>query len=106
MMPSFDSTDINETIHGRLRLGVMAYLVAASPASFTELAKILEATNGNLSVHLRKLEEAEYIVIEKSFSDRRPLTQVHLTEKGRTAWAQYLDSLRPLFPAPPTANPD
>ena len=61
------------------------------------MAQVLEATNGNLSVHLRKLEEAGYVRIEKGFEERRPITHVHLTEKGRTAWSTYLDALKPLF---------
>ena len=97
MMPGFDATGIDETIHGRLRLGVMAYLASASPANFTELARVLEATNGNLSVHLRKLEEAGYIRIDKSQEGRRPVTTVTLTETGRAAWDIYLNSLKPLF---------
>lgn len=96
-MAGFDASGIDETIHGRLRLGVMAYLASASPASFTELAAVLEATNGNLSVHLRKLEEAGYIKVEKGFEGRKPSTTISLTETGRSAWEIYLDSLKPLF---------
>ncbi|MEM9234380.1 MAG: transcriptional regulator [Pseudomonadota bacterium] len=96
-MAGFDASGIDETIHGRLRLGIMAYLGSVSPAGFTELAQVLEATNGNLSVHLRKLEEAGYVRIEKGFEERRPITHVHLTEKGRMAWSTYLDALKPLF---------
>lgn len=96
-MPGFDAGDLDETIHGRLRLGVMAYLVAASPATFPEIARALEATNGNLSVHLRKLEEAGYVLIEKTFEGRRPMTTVSITAEGRAAWATYLEALRPLF---------
>lgn len=96
-MAGFDAGNIDETIHGRLRLGIMAYLGSVSPVSFTELANILEATNGNLSVHLRKLEEAGYIRIEKGFEARRPVTHVHITDAGRAAWAHYLDAMKPLF---------
>ncbi|WOI53161.1 transcriptional regulator [Parvularcula sp. LCG005] len=97
-MAGFDAGNVDETIHGRLRLGIMAYLTSVSPAPFTELAHVLEATNGNLSVHLRKLEEAGYVTTEKGFESRRPLTLVHLTDKGREAWASYLEALKPLFP--------
>ena len=96
-MAGFDAGNIGETIHGRIRLGIMAYLGSVSPAGFTELANVLEATNGNLSVHLRKLEEAGYVSIEKGFEHRRPVTHVHLTEKGREAWSVYLDAIKPLF---------
>ena len=98
MMAGFDAGNVDETIHGRLRLGVMAYLSSASPVPFTELAQVLEATNGNLSVHLRKLEEAGYVAIDKGFEGRRPLTLVRLTDAGRDAWVKYLDALKPLFP--------
>ena len=98
-MAGFDAGGIDETIHGRLRLGVMAYLASVSPANFTELAEVLEATNGNLSVHLRKLEEAGYVEIHKAFEGRRPATTVVLTDKGRAAWDVYLAQLKPLFGA-------
>lgn len=96
-MPGFDAGHLDETIHGRLRLGVMAYLATASPSSFTELATALEATNGNLLVHLRKLEEAGYVHLDKVGGDGRPSTRVVLTEEGRAAWSRYLDALKPLF---------
>jgi len=63
----FDINRIDEVIHGRLRLGIMTYLVDAEVADFNELKAALQATQGNLSVHLRKLEEAGYIAIDKSF---------------------------------------
>ncbi|WP_031554705.1 winged helix-turn-helix domain-containing protein [Parvularcula oceani] len=97
-MSEFDAKGIDEVIHGRLRLGVMAHLTQASPAPFTELAQSLGATNGNLSVHLSKLEQAGYVTIDKGFSGKRPLTRVSLTEAGREAWDRYLDTLRTLFP--------
>lgn len=96
-MAGFDAGHIDETIHGRLRLGVMAYLSSVSPAAFTELATALEATNGNLSVHLRKLEEAGYVRTERATGKGRPVTRIFLTGEGRAAWAHYLDALRPLF---------
>lgn len=95
-MPPFDVGKLDDVIHGRLRLGVMAYLADAEVAEFTELKTVLEATQGNLSGHLRKLEEAEYVTIEKSFSDRKPLTRVRLTAKGRKAFAAYLEVLAKL----------
>lgn len=94
----FDASDIDETIHGRVRLGVMAHLSQASPAAFTELAQALGTTNGNLSVHLTKLEAAGYVTIEKRFAGRKPLTEAALTDEGRAAWSAYLDTLRALFP--------
>jgi len=84
----------DDVIHGRMRLGVMAYLSGANPATFNELAEALQATNGNLSTHLRKLEDAGYVRLEKTYAGRRPLTRVHMTAKGRKAWRGYLDDLR------------
>jgi len=92
-MDDFDISRIDEVIHGRLRLGVMAYLSGAETADFNTLKARLSATDGNLSVHLRKLEEAGYVAIDKSFSGRKPLTQVSLTEAGRAAFVAYLDAI-------------
>jgi DNA-binding MarR family transcriptional regulator len=92
-MDGFDIDQIDEVIHGRLRLGVMAYLASVQTAEFTELKTRLQATDGNLSVHLRKLEEAGYVTIDKSFSGRKPLTKVSLTEPGRAAFVAYLDAI-------------
>ena len=92
-MDGFDIGDIDETIHGRVRLGVMAYLATAEVSDFTALKARLMTTDGNLSVHLRKLEEAGFVAIEKSFQDRKPLTRVRLTRDGRTAFQGYLDAL-------------
>ena len=88
---------IDDVIHGRLRLGVMAYLSAVNPASFPELLDKTGATNGNLSTHLTKLETAGYIHQEKGYRGKRPQTLVHLTEDGRAAWIKYLDAMRSLL---------
>ena len=84
---------IDEVIHGRMRLGIMVYLADAETAEFTELKTVLEATQGNLSVHLKKLEEAGYVSISKSFRDNKPLTQASITPAGRKAFAAYLEAL-------------
>ena len=84
---------IDEVIHGRMRLGIMVYLADADTADFTELKTVLEATQGNLSVHLKKLEEAGYVAIDKSFKDNKPLTRVSITPIGRKAFGAYLDAL-------------
>ena len=89
----FDIDQIDDVIHGRVRLGVMAYLAASDVAEFNELKAKLGATDGTLSVHLRKLEEAGYIAIEKTFRDRRPLTRASLTAEGRRAFKRYVDAL-------------
>lgn len=98
-MSAFDHTALDDVIHGRLRLGVMAYLSAASPASFLELKAKTKATDGNLSAQLSKLEEAGYVEITKRFEGKKPVTEAHLTETGRAAWIAYLDRLRALLSA-------
>ena len=96
-MAAFDIGKIDDVIHGRLRLGIMAYLANADVADFNELKSMLQATQGNLSVHLRKLEEAGFIAIEKSFLGRKPLTRVRQTPKGRKAFAAYLTAISKLL---------
>jgi DNA-binding MarR family transcriptional regulator len=93
VVAAFDIGEIDDVIHGRMRLGIMAYLVNAEVADFNELKAVLSATQGNLSIHLRKLEDAGYITIEKSFFGRKPLTQARLAEKGRKAFVGYLDAI-------------
>ena len=92
-MDDFDIDRIDEVIHGRLRLGVMAYLSGVETAEFNELKRRLSATDGNLSVHLRKLEDAGYVAIEKGYAGKKPLTTVTLTEAGRAAFIAYLDAM-------------
>lgn len=93
-MSRFNTQDLDEVIHGRLRLGVMAYLSTAGSASFSEIKHKVAASDGNLSVQLGKLEEAGYLRIEKRFEGKKPLTTAHLTEAGREAWVRYLDRMR------------
>jgi DNA-binding HxlR family transcriptional regulator len=93
MAASFDIGKIDDVIHGRLRLGIMAYLADAEVADFNELKELLEATQGNLSVQLRKLEDAGYIAIEKSFLGRKPLTRARITEAGVKAFRVYLETI-------------
>ena len=88
---------INDIIHGRLRLGIMAYLSAVSPASFPELLVKTGASNGNLSTHLTKLEAAGYVRQDKGYKGKRPQTLVHLTQDGRAAWIDYLAAMRALI---------
>ncbi|MFY8139499.1 MAG: winged helix-turn-helix domain-containing protein [Caulobacter sp.] len=92
-MEGFDIDHIDEVIHGRVRLGVMAYLSGAGSADFNTLKTRLQATDGNLSAHLRKLEDAGFVRVEKSFVNRKPLTTLILTDAGRTAFAAYLDAI-------------
>ena len=96
MTPRFDISGLDDVIHGRVRLGIVAYLASADVADFTELKTLLEVTQGNLSIHLRKLEEAGYVAIDKSFVGRKPLTRVALSDAGRAAFADYLDAIAKL----------
>jgi DNA-binding MarR family transcriptional regulator len=94
---AFDVNGLDDVIHGRMRLGIMAYLADAEVADFNELKALLQATQGNLSVHLRKLEDAGYLAIEKSFLGRKPLTRARLTTAGRTAFQTYLAAIAKLI---------
>lgn len=95
----FDHSQIDDVIHGRLRLGVMAYLSSASPAIFGELRDKVGATDGNLSTHLKKLEEAGYVRQEKRFVGKKPQTRIFLTDAGRKAWLDWIDQMRGLMDA-------
>ncbi|MEO0983228.1 MAG: transcriptional regulator [Pseudomonadota bacterium] len=95
----FNHASIDDVIHGRLRMGVMAYLSSANSALFGELREKTGATDGNLSTHLRKLEDAGYVRIEKAFAGRKPQTTVHLTEAGRRAWMDWIARMRALMDA-------
>lgn len=96
-MSGIDIDRIDDLIHGRLRLGIMAYLAGAETAAFPDIATQLNATNGNLSTHLSKLEEAGYVRQEKGYNGKRPQTLVHLTKDGREAWIAYLEAMRGLL---------
>ncbi|HEY2752120.1 transcriptional regulator [Phenylobacterium sp.] len=96
-MTSYDIGKIDDVIHGRLRLGVMAYLVNVEVADFNELKTLLDVTQGNLSVQLRKLEDANYVTIEKGYLGRKPRTRVRMTATGRKAFAVYLEALGKLI---------
>lgn len=98
-MPDIDKID--DVIHGRLRMGVMAYLASAESASFTELKDALGVTQGNLSAQLRKLEEADYVAVDKSFVGRKPLTTLRITNTGRDAFTAYLAALSNVLGLPP-----
>jgi DNA-binding transcriptional ArsR family regulator len=81
---------LDRLIHERLRLGIVSALAGVDRLTFNELKHLLRTTDGNLSVHARKLEEAGYITCEKRFSGRTPLTEYHLTAAGRRALDKYL----------------
>ena len=91
--------DFDRLIHERIRLGIVSALAANSPLTFNDLKKSLKTTDGNLSVHARKLEEARYIVCSKSFEGRMPRTEYTLAPAGRKAFEKYLDHMEALIQA-------
>jgi DNA-binding MarR family transcriptional regulator len=92
-MAGFDVEGLDEVVRGRIRRGVMAYLAHAEAADFNALKAALNTTQGNLSIRLRKLEEAGYVAIDKSFLNRKPLTRARLTAEGRKALAAHLEAM-------------
>ena len=93
------ASGLDRLIHERMRLGIVSALAVNDALSFNELKSMLRATDGNLSVHARKLEEAEYIECQKSFQERIPRTEYRLTPRGRRALEQYLDHMESLIQA-------
>jgi DNA-binding MarR family transcriptional regulator len=91
--------ELDRLIHERLRLGIVSALAVNDSLSFSDLKKLMNTTDGNLSVHARKLEEAEYIACTKSFEGRMPKTQYRLTASGRRALERYLDHMEALIRA-------
>jgi DNA-binding MarR family transcriptional regulator len=89
--------ELDDIIHSKIRLGVMSVLMTAESAQFTYLKEVLEATEGNLSVHLKKLEDAGYIKVEKKFVRRKPQTLLKITSKGRKAFEKYLEVLEKII---------
>ena len=91
--------DLDRLIHERMRLGIVSALAANQSLTFNELKKLLKTTDGNLSVHARKLEEANYIACTKSFEGRMPKTEYRLTDSGRRALEKYLNHMEALIQA-------
>jgi DNA-binding MarR family transcriptional regulator len=91
------SLELDRLIHERLRLGILSALAVNSSLTFNDLKKLLNTTDGNLSVHARKLEEAQYVACEKSFQGRMPKTEYRLTAAGRRALERYLDEMEALI---------
>jgi DNA-binding transcriptional ArsR family regulator len=87
---------LDRVIHERMRLAIVSALAANEALSFRELKGLLQATDGNLSVHARKLEDAGYVACEKSFEGRVPKTEFKLTAEGRRAFEKYIDHLEAL----------
>ena len=97
--PSPTARAVDRLIHERIRLGIVSALAANESLSFNDLKKLLKTTDGNLSVHARKLEEAEYVACAKYFQGRMPRTVYRLTHTGRRALERYLDHMEALIHA-------
>ena len=91
--------EFDRLVYERVRLGIMSALAVNSSLSFTDLRHLLKTSDGNLSVHARKLEDAGYISCEKTFAGRVPRTEYELTGKGRQALERYLDHMEALIQA-------
>ena len=92
-MEALSVSRLNAVIHERARLGIMSVLAARSTVTFTELRSLLAMSDGNLSVHLRLLEKAGYVTVEKKFVGRKPQTTVRTSRKGKIAFDHYLSVL-------------
>jgi DNA-binding transcriptional ArsR family regulator len=100
-----DAQSLDRLIHDRVRLGILSALAGADSLSFGDLKSALDLSDGNLSVHARKLEEAGYVTCEKSFAGRLPRTEYRLAPAGRRAFEKYLNHMDALITAARKARP-
>ena len=103
-MSDFDHSAIDELLQSRVRLAIVAYLASAGRADFSVLRDAIKTTDGNASVHLRKLEDAGYVAMDKRFVDRKPQTTYALTERGRKALLDHIAHLETLLRRRKTAR--
>lgn len=96
-MTDFNYQEIDDVIHSRIRTAIMAVLISVDEAEFTFIREKINATDGNLSVHLKKLEENNYISVKKEFVDRKPVTRYKITEVGRKAFEDYIKKLESII---------
>jgi DNA-binding MarR family transcriptional regulator len=94
-----DTAKVDRLVHERLRLGILSALTVNESLTFVELRKLLDSSDGNLSIHSRKLEEAGYVTVTKGFDGRIPRTDFRLTAAGRRALERYLDHMEALIHA-------
>ncbi len=99
-MRDFDYQQLDDLIHSRIRLAVLSVLVSVDEAEFTFLREQVHATDGNLSIHLKKLDDAGYISVTKQFVDKKPQTTYTLTRKGHEAFEDYVDRLEKMVRKP------
>jgi DNA-binding PadR family transcriptional regulator len=93
----YDHAAIDEVLHSRVRLAIVAFLAGARVAEFAAVRSAIKTTDGNASVHLRKLEDSSYVAVEKRFVARKPQTIYRLTEVGRQALTRYVAHLEDLL---------
>lgn len=96
-MSEFDYKLLDDIIHSRIRLAIMSVLITVKEADFNFLKAQIKATDGNLSVHLKKLEDAEYINVRKEFIGKKPVTTCSLSKKGKIAFEKYIERLESLI---------
>ncbi|KXK54337.1 MAG: ArsR family transcriptional regulator [Chlorobi bacterium OLB5] len=96
-MTDFNYHEIDDVIHSRIRTAIMAVLISVDEAEFTFIREKINATDGNLSVHLKKLEDNNYISVKKEFVDRKPVTRYKITETGRKAFEDYIKKLESII---------
>lgn len=97
--PEAEALELDRLIHERVRLGIVSALAVNGSLTFTDLRSLLGATDGNLSAHARRLEEAGYVLCRKTFEGRTPKTQYELTDKGRRELKAYLDHMEAIIEA-------
>ena len=95
MKSPFENFD--KTLEHRVRLQIMGVLAANESYDFNALKELLQATDGNLATHIKALEREKYIVIQKSFVDRKPNTRYKISERGRTAFKKHLDAMEEII---------
>ncbi len=96
-MVDFDYQQLDDIIHSRIRLAIMALLVSVESANFVYIREMVKASDGNLSVHIRKLEDMKYVSSIKKFVDRKPVTTFKISELGRRAFEEYVNRLSRLI---------
>lgn len=96
-MKDFNFKQLDDIIHSRIRLAIISVLISVEEADFTFLKAQVKATDGNLSTHLKKLEDVEYISVKKEFIDRKPVTSYKLTQIGKEAFSIYVQRLENLI---------
>ncbi len=96
-MTDFDYKQLDDIIHSRIRLAIMSVLISIDSAEFNFLKGKVNATDGNLSVHLKKLEDAKYISVKKEFVGRKPVSTYTLSAKGKKAFEMYIEQLEKLI---------